>query len=111
MDNYLLDYETLGGFVDELMKAKPMPAQTPEELNALREENIKKLDDKVAVAIFSSLNDEQLKEINVLLDQDDGSPEVYEKFFQDSGINLQRIIANAMQSFKDEFLGGQNAQS
>jgi hypothetical protein len=109
MDNYLLDYETLGGFVDSLMKAKPVPAQTPEELNTLRENNIKRLDDKITQAVFGSLNDSQLKELNVLLDQDDGTPEVYEKFFQDAGINIQRTIAGVMQSYKEEFLGGQYA--
>lgn len=109
MDNYILDYETLGEFVDNLMKAKPVPAQTPEELNALRENNIKQLNDKITYAIFEPLTDEQLTQLETLLDQDDGSPDPYEKFFQDSGVNVQRIIANTMQSYRAEFLGGQNA--
>lgn len=107
MDNYLLDYEMLGGFVDELMKAKPMPAQSAEELNVLREQNIKKLDDKVADALFGSLNDDQLRQMNELLDKDDGTPEIYANFFANAGINLEDKIANAMQDFKTEFLGGE----
>ena len=109
MDNYLLDYETLGKFVDELMKAKPMPANNPEELNALREEYIKKLDDRIAVAVFGSLNEEQLKEISALFDQDDGSPDAYEKFFKDADIDIQQVITDTMEKFKNDFLGGENA--
>lgn len=107
MDNYLLDYETLGGFVDELMKAKPMPAQNAEELNVLREQNIKKLDDKVTTAVFGSLNDEQLRQMNELLDRDDSTPDTYASFFTNAGIDMENIIVNAIQEFRTEFLGGE----
>ena len=109
MDNYLFDYEALGKFVDELMKVKPVPANSPEELNALREENIKKLDDRILDAIFGSLSDEQLQEINALLDQDDGTPDKYEAFFNDAGIDVEQIITKTLEEFKNEFLGGPNA--
>ena len=109
MENYLLDYETLGKFVDELMKAKPMPANSPEELNTFREKNIKKLDDQIAVAVFGSLSEEQLQKINELFDRDDGSSDAYEKFFKDAGIDIQQAVTDAMEKFKDEFLGGENA--
>ncbi len=107
MDNYLLDYETLGGFVDELMKSKPIPAQDTKELNVLREQNIKKLDDKITNAVFGSLNDDQLRQINELLDKDDSTPDTYTNFFTNAGINLENIIATAMQDFKTELLGGE----
>ncbi|MDO4746977.1 MAG: hypothetical protein Q4A70_01360 [Candidatus Saccharibacteria bacterium] len=107
MDNYLLDYEMLGGFVDELMKAKPMPAQSAEELNVLREQNIKKLDDKVTTAVFGSLSDEQLLQMNELLDRDDSTPVTFASFFANAGIDMENIIAKAIQEFKTEFLGGE----
>lgn len=109
MDNYLLDYETLGKFVDEIMKTSPMPVNDTEELKALREENIKKLDDKISTAIFGSLNDEQLDQINNILDNDDGSQEVYENFFKEAGIDVQQVITKAVQDFSAEITGGQNA--
>lgn len=109
MDNYLIDRETLGQFVDELMKQKPLPANTTEELNALRETNIKSLDDEISLAIFSSLNKAQLDEFNQILDREEESPEVFKEFFQSAGINLEETISEAMQRFGAEFLGGENA--
>ena len=58
MDNLLIDRETLGRFVDELIKKKPLAVGNPEELNALREESIKALDDRIAMAIFGGLNED-----------------------------------------------------
>lgn len=109
MDNYLIDRETLGQFVDELMKQKPLPANTAEELNTLREENIKKLDDEIGMAIFGSLTTLQLQEFNQILDRGEESPEIFQKFFQNSGVNLPEVISNAMTTFGKQFLGGQNA--
>ncbi len=109
MDNYLVDRETLGQFVDELMKKKPLPANTAEELNAFREANIKSLDDEISLAIFSSLNKAQLDEFNQILDREEESPEAFKDFFQSAGINLEEIITDAMQKFSAEFLGGENA--
>ena len=108
MDDYLLDRETLGGFVDELMKKRPLPAGSADELNKLREQNMRALDDRVSDAIFSTLNHDQLLEINSLLDDQDASPEVFTDFFQKSNVDLEKVISGAMQSFAADFLGGQN---
>ena len=108
MDNYLIDRETLGQFVDGLMKQKPLPASTAEELSALREQNIKTLDDKIGMAIFGSLTAPQLEEFNQILDRGEESPEVFQNFFQNAGIKLEEVIAKAISSFELEFLGGQN---
>ena len=110
MDDYLIDHETLGKFVNELFKKKPLPANSAEELNNLREETIKSLDDKIGIAIFSRLTPAQNTEYNQLLDSDDDSPEAYQDFFNRAGINLQKIITDTAQEFSAEFLGGQNAQ-
>lgn len=109
MDNYLIDRETLGQFVDELMKQKPLPVNTPEELNSFREQNIKTLDDKIGLAIFGKLNKSQLEEFNQILDSGDESPEVFQNFFQSANINLEDTISDAMKNFSTEFLGGKNA--
>ena len=109
MDNYLIDRETLGQFVDELMKKKPLPANTAEELNTLREETIKSLDDEISLAIFSKFDKAQLEEFNQILDRGEESPEVFKNFFQTAGINLEETITDTMQKFSAEFLGGENA--
>lgn len=108
MDNYLLDRETLGKFVDDLMKRKPMDVSSPEELDALRERSMQELDDKISVAVFGSLNDEQLAQINVLLDQDEQSPEVFQKFFEDNNVDVEKIMEETFLAYAKEFLGGEN---
>ena len=109
MDNYLIDRETLGQFVDELMKQKPLPANTAEELTALREQTIKSLDDEIGVAIFGSLSKPQLEEFNQILDREEESPEVFQDFFHNANIDLPKIIGDTMQAFSIKFLGGENA--
>lgn len=108
MDNYLIDREALSQFVDELMKQKPMPVDTPEQLTTLRENAIKDLDDRIGLAIFGSLPEEQLDQINQLLDDSGSSPEAFQEFFNNAGLDLQKIISNTMTTFGKEFLGGQN---
>ena len=109
MDNYLLDPESLGQFIDELMKKKPLPINTPEELNAFREQNIKELDDKISMAIFTSLTNEQLDDLNQNLNQGSNiTPEFFQNFFQNAGLDLQSIITDTMTTFGKQFLGGQN---
>ena len=110
MDNYLVDRETLGQFVDELMKKKPLPANTAEELNALKERNIEALDHEIGMAIFSDLDETQLKEFNQMLDRNEESPEAFQNFFQTAGIDLGKTIADAVQKFSIRFLGGENVQ-
>ncbi len=108
MDNYLIDRETLGQFVDELIKKKALPVDDTAELEALREREMKTLDDKVIDAIFGNLNDEQAAEMNQLLDKNEESPEVFENFFKNAGINLEQTITKTMQDFATHFLGGDN---
>lgn len=108
MDNYLIDREALGQFVDGLMKQKPQPVNTPEELNTLRENTIKELDDRLGLAIFGSLSEEQFSQINQLLDDPAATPEAFQRFFTSAGLDLQKIISDTMTTFGKEFLGGQN---
>ena len=109
MDSYLIDRETLGKFVDELIKNKALPVSTAEELSAKREELIKSLDEKIGLAVLNSLTEEQGEEFDRLLDQDDGSAEPYQEFFQRAGLNIEKIITDAVKDFQAEVLGGENA--
>ena len=109
MNDYLMDQETLGKFVDELIKNKTLPVENTEELSALREKSMKELDDRIADAIFGSLTDEQATELEQILDRDDGTEQPYQEFFNRIGLDLEKITADAMQAFAQEFLGGQNA--
>lgn len=108
MDNYLIDQETLGKFVDELFKKKPMPTSNAEELNYLRTREIAKLDDRISDAIFGSLNDAELDEINQMFDRDEESPDVFRNFFKNAGVDVEQTITKTMEAYANEYLGGQN---
>ena len=108
MNNYIIDRETLGQLVDDLMKKGPLSASNAEELNTLREKTMEDLDNKINMAIFESLPTEKLLELEHLMDDINTPPEVFQKFFQESGINLQKIIKDTFDNFTKEFLGGQN---
>ena len=108
MDNYLIDRETLGKFVDELMAKKALPERDAADAEKYREEKIAELDRRISFAIVDALNDEQLVEFNNIMDRDD-SPESYRVFFEKAGINVEDKIAEGMRSFGEDFLGGRNA--
>ena len=79
MENTLIDREMLGQFIDELIKKKPLQVNSTEELNKMREDSIKTLDDKIGMAIFGKLTNEQNAELNQLLDDDNDSAETDRK--------------------------------
>lgn len=109
MNNYLIDRETLGQFVDELIKKKPSPVESAEELNNFREEKIKELDDRISMAVFGSLTEDQNREINELLDRGEEDPEVFKDFFARAGVDLETTITKAMEDFSKAYLeGGEN---
>lgn len=106
MENYLIERETLAEFVDSLIARKTQPI---ENLDALREENIKKLDDRISQAVFGSLTKNQLDELNIMLDQDEDNDQTFQDFFNRAGVNLEKVVTDTMQNFGKEFLGGENA--
>ncbi len=107
MDDYLVDREALGEFIDELIKKKSLPVNTAEELTNYREEQIKALDDRIGMAVFGRLTEDQNREINELFDRGESDPEVFEDFFNRAGIDVEKILADTMEDFSKEFLGEQ----
>lgn len=107
MEQYLTDYGTLARVVDPLLSQK-YPNETPENLKKIREETICKLDDKIGAEIFDSLDEEQLKSLNRLFDDQEQDPAAFQNFFKNAGINLSEKISEIIESFSKEFLGGEN---
>lgn len=108
MENYLIGRETLGKFIDQLI-AQKYPNQPSSSLEELRESNIKKLDDQISDAVFSSLDDTQLDEISAILDREENNPTAFQIFFKNVGIDIEQVITDAMTKFSQDFLGGENA--
>lgn len=111
MEDYLIDRETLGQFIDELMKKRPLPVNSAEEISNYREAQMHALDDRISQAIIGSLNQEQAETLDSLLDQEKENPDVFRDFFSNQGINVEQIITNTAESFGKEYLeGATNAQ-
>lgn len=108
MNEYLIDQETLGQFIDELIKQKTLPIDNTEELATIREEAIKSLDNRITASIFDSFNEQQNQEFDRLIDNPESSPQDFETFFERSNLDIEQIISDTMQAFAKEFLGGQN---
>ena len=109
MEDYLLDRETLEKFVDELMKKRPLPVDNAEELSKYKEEQMKALDDYITKSLFNSLTESQASELDQLLDNEQEDPGVFQSFFQNNSIDVERTITDAVESFGKKFLeGGQN---
>ncbi|MDO4611774.1 MAG: DUF5663 domain-containing protein [Candidatus Saccharibacteria bacterium] len=108
MNEYLVDRETLGQFVDALIAQKYQDQPVP-NFEALREDEIKKLDDRIGKAVFGNLTEVELAEINSIIDSDEDDEARVQEFFDSSSINLQQVIQNTLLAYKREFLGGENA--
>lgn len=110
MEDYLIDRETLGQFIDELMKRRTLPVNTAEELASYRETQIRALDNQLTEALLGNLSEEQATNLNQLLDQYPDNPDVFMNFFAEQNIDVEQTLAGAIQSFSNQFLGGaQNA--
>ena len=107
MEEYLIEHDTLAKLVDALLSQK-YPDKAPENLAKIREEGIRKLDDKISAEIFGSLDEKQLKEINDLLDDQEKDPSVFQDFFKKHGINLNQKITEVREEVSAEFLGGKD---
>ena len=108
MDEYLIDREILGKFVDELFKKKPLDVANIAELNTMREAKMRELDDSISSALFDNLSAEQTTELEAMLDSNEQSSEVFETFFERAGIVPEKVISETMQRFGESFLGGEN---
>ena len=106
-NNYLIDYETLASFVSPIL-AQIYPNMSASELDSLREENIKKLDDMIGESILGDMTKSQLNEFTSILEKND-DPDVICEFLDDNNINLEQKISKALETFKSEILGGKNA--
>lgn len=108
MNDYLVDRETLGQFVDALIAQKSQNQPTG-NYDALREIMIQEADDRILDYLFRGLSRPQFDELNALLERDEEDPAAFETFFKNANIDLKQLITKALESYQTEFLGGQNA--
>ena len=102
METHTANYEQLAEFVDALI-AKKYPDKPEEELEAIREEAVADLADRIDSAVLDALDPDQLQEFNDLLDQDDEA--AYDNFFTKHNLSLDKITEAAMTDYAKSFLG------
>ena len=105
MESYLVDEAVLGEIVDALLKEK-YPDQPVEDHASIKKDLIKKLDHQILKAVVSSLTPEQGKELDQLLEKDSSDPVAFENFFKERNIDLEKIVTDVMESFKNDFMKG-----
>ena len=108
MQETLIDRETLGQFVDEIIKQKYPTGQPAEEIAKFREQAIAVLDDRIGTALFGNLSLVAHDEIDELLKNPATPPEAFQAFFEKYHLDPTKIITDQMAQFKDEILGGEN---
>ena len=104
METYLVDRDILSKVVDSLIAQKFPEQPAQDEIEALREDGIKRLDSKISKAIFSHLDDDEIVALGKLLDDKDTTSEVFNDFFDNSSIDISQVIAGAIKDFSQEFL-------
>lgn len=107
MENYLVDYEVLESFVDELI-AKKFPEESPESHQDLRTDSIDKLGAAINNAVFDRLSDEQIDELDALLEKEEATEDTFTEYLASNGIDLKETLEQVFNGFQDEFLGGEN---
>lgn len=111
MGETIIDQQTLTQFVDEMMRQRPAPVSTPEELAALRERLVGQLDEKINYAIFDSLDDARLAEVNKMLENEETTEDDFRQFFAAAGVDLEQVTKAAATEFAEQYAGGKNAES
>lgn len=108
MESYLIDPAVLEQIVDGIISEKyPNGANLPADF---KKKAMLALDNRILKDIIGSLTKEQGGELNALLEKNDSNPEVFEKFFKDKNLDLEKIMQNTMVQFKKDLLeGGKNA--
>lgn len=113
MNDYLIDRETLGQFVDALIsqKSQIQPAANSETRETkTREDLMAEVDDLILDTVIRSLNRSQFDEFNALLDRGETDATVFENFFKNANLDLTKIVTETLKTYQTEFLGGENAE-
>ncbi len=107
MESYLIDSAVLEQIVDSVINEKYPNKKVPAEF---KKKAMLALDNQILRDILANLTRQQGQELNALLDKNDSDPEAFESFFKERGIDLEKIIENAMVKFKKDLEeGGKNA--
>lgn len=105
MEDDFIRQQELGRFVDKLIEKKSpgQPVANETKIRAIQD-----LDERITNAVLGDLSTEQLQELDTIISSD-GSDSAIQTFFDNAGIDAKQKVAEAMEIFSAEFLGGKNA--
>lgn len=92
----------LSSFLDQMIAAKGENLGKNERLS-LREELKAQLDEKINEAVIAALPDDKLTELDGLMDKEASDDEI-EKFFDEVGINFDKVALQAALQFQKDYL-------
>ncbi|HBO64675.1 TPA: hypothetical protein DD425_01810 [Candidatus Saccharibacteria bacterium] len=98
--------DQLDQFIKDIIDAKKLPGITDEAKAGLLEEMRDGLLDKINRALIEALPEEKVNEFNQLLDTPDVSDEQVQLFIEQSGVDTQKVTAQAMLEFRNLYLQG-----
>ena len=92
-------------FIEELLRTKGFSEEDGEGWVIMKEDLAKRLAEFIDAAAIRELPEDKLEELSDLLDNEDFSQDQAAEFLRNSGIDLQKVVKDAMNQFKALFLG------
>jgi hypothetical protein len=74
-------------------------------------ELVPRIEAYVTQELYFSLPDKQLKELEGLMNLEVASGDETQKLYKDAGLDMDTIVSNALEKFRDMFLGNEKAES
>ena len=86
-------------YVEQLIIDKGLEAT-----DELRAELSERIDDKVNTMVLENLPDEALEKLNQSFEDGSATNESVMQLVEDSGVDMEKIVEDAMEEFRDEYL-------
>lgn len=96
--------QAIRDFIDGIIAAKNASGLNEQVLGYLREDLSERLLDQIDRALLEALPEEKATELDVLLDNENITPEEVQRFIVDAGVDVPKITALTMVRFRDLYL-------
>jgi len=94
---------SLDEFIDKLIAEKSFENIDGETMAQMKEDLMSRIEDRINAAILEAMPEDKLEDFNKILDS--GTPENIQKFTQENIPNAEEVIAKALVSFRERYLG------
>ena len=97
--------EQLLPFIDTVLKEKSLAGMRPEVFQQLRRDLATELKSQIDRSVIDELSESQVDDFSALMDSEETTEEVLQKFIQDSGVDTAAVVARTMARFREFYLG------